>query len=144
MESPQTINRIPETQTVMVVEDYDGIRLLLKGHLEKLGYRVVEASDGMEAVEVAREESSSLRLILMDLNLRSTDGLTATSRIREIKELYDVPIVACTARSSEEQKEKALKAGCTDFVAKPIDKKTIETILDRYLPKDNTQSQIKK
>ena len=73
----------------------------------------------------------------MDLNLPSVDGLTATRRIREIKELCDVPIIACTARSSEEQKAKALEAGCTDFVAKPLDKKAIEIILDQYLPKDS-------
>lgn len=137
MESPQAIPQIVDAQTVMVVEDYDAIRLLLKSHLEKLGYRVLEASDGMEAVEVARAECRFLRLILMDLNLRSTDGLTATSRIREIKELCDVPIIACTARSSEEQKVKALAAGCTDVVAKPIDRKAIEDILERYLSKDN-------
>jgi len=65
------------------------------------------------------------------------DGLTATKEIRQIKELCDVPIIACTARSSEEQKAKAFEAGCTDFVAKPIDKKAIETILEQYLPKDN-------
>lgn len=139
MASPQAIPQTSDAQTVLVVEDYDGIRLLLKDHLEKLGYRVLEASDGMEAVELARAEYDSLGLVLMDLNLRSTDGLTATKGIRRIKELCDVPIIACTARSSEEQQAKALAAGCTDFVAKPIDKKIIEKILDKYLPKDNSQ-----
>ena len=138
MESPQAIPHPSKPQTVMVVDDYDGIRLLLKGHLEKMGYRVLEAADGMEAVEVARRECGSLSLILMDLNLRLTDGLTATSRIREIKELCDVPIIACTARSSEAQRVQALTAGCTDFVAKPIDKSSIATILERYLPKDSS------
>ena len=117
----------------MLVDDYDAIRLILKGHLEKMGYWVVEASDGSEAVEVAERECSHLQLILMDLNLPGIDGLDATSRIREIKELCDIPIIACTARSTEEHKAAALAAGCTDFVAKPLDKKTIEMILDRYL-----------
>lgn len=118
----------------MLVEDYDAIRLILKGHLEKMGYRVVEASDGDEAVRLAIRECASLQLILMDLNLPVIDGLAATSQIRAIKELCDVPIIACTARSSEEQKASAFAAGCTDFVAKPLDKKTIETILEQYLP----------
>lgn len=122
----------------MLVEDYDAIRLILKGHLEKMGYRVVEASDGDEAVQLAMRECQSLRLVLMDLNLPVVDGLAATSRIRAIKELCDVPIIACTARSSEEQKESALAAGCTDFVAKPLDKKTIESILAQYLPNGHT------
>ena len=136
MEMPHSTLQSVETETVLVVDDYDGIRLLLRGHLEKLGYRVLEASDGAQAVEVARQECATLGLILMDLNLPQTDGLTATKGIREIKELCDVPIIACTARSSEEQKVKAMEAGCTDLVAKPIDKRAIETILDRYLPKD--------
>jgi CheY-like chemotaxis protein len=131
MESPRPSN----AKTIMVVDDYDAIRLILKSHLEKVGYRVLQASDGDEAVEIAKRECNNLHLILMDLNLPVVDGLVATRRIRQIKELCDVPIIACTARSSEEQKEKAMEAGCTDFLAKPLDKKAIETILDQYLPK---------
>jgi CheY-like chemotaxis protein len=136
MENPRPSN----VKTVMVVDDYDAIRLLLKEHLEKLGHRVLQASDGNEAVEIAKREGNNLHLILMDLNLPVVDGLVATRRIRQIKESSDVPIIACTARSSEEQKVKAMEAGCTDFLAKPLDKKAIETILDRYLPKDSVAS----
>lgn len=128
----------------MLVEDYDAIRLILKGHLEKMGYRVLEASDGDQAVNLALSECSTLRLILMDLNLPVVDGLAATSRIRAIKELCDVPIIACTARSSEEQKASAFAAGCTDFVAKPLDKKTIEHILEQYLPVNGNPSATQK
>jgi two-component system, cell cycle response regulator DivK len=141
MESPRSVPQNADMQTIMLVEDYDAIRLILKGHLEKMGYRVLEASDGDEAIQLALRECSSLRLILMDLNLPVVDGLAATSRIREIKELCDVPIIACTARSSEEQKQSAFAAGCTDFVAKPLDKKTIETILERYLPNKSNAAQ---
>jgi CheY-like chemotaxis protein len=140
MESPQTLPQTFKTQTIMLVEDYDAIRLILKGHLEKMGYRVLEASDGDQAVNLAMRECTNLQLILMDLNLPVVDGLAATTRIRAIKELCDVPIIACTARSSEEQKASALAAGCTDFVAKPLDKKTIETILEQYLPNHKTAS----
>jgi CheY-like chemotaxis protein len=134
MESARTVPQTTDTQTIMLVEDYDAIRLILRGHLEKMGYRVLEASDGDQAIDLAMSECKNLRLILMDLNLPVTDGLTATRQIRAIKELCDVPIIACTARSSEEQKESALAAGCTDFVAKPLDKKTIESIIEQYLP----------
>ena len=140
MQDPHAVSQTSDTQTIMLVEDYDAMRLILKGHLEKMGYRVLEASDGGEAIDLALRECRSLRLILMDLNLPSIDGLTATSRIREIKELCDVPIIACTARSSDEQKASAFAAGCTDFVAKPLDKKTIETILERYLPNHQPSS----
>lgn len=125
----------PETGTpsILLVDDYDAIRLLLKDHLEKKGFRVLQAADGGEAVEAARVECRNLSLILMDLNLPTMDGLAATRRIREIAELCDVPIVACTARSSEESRRAAMEAGCTELVAKPIDKATLEAILKKYV-----------
>lgn len=120
--------------TILLVEDYDGIRLLMKTYLEKHGYRVLEARDGDEAVKVAGEACDTLRLIVMDLNLPKTDGLTATRSIREMAELCDVPIVACTARSSPEERAAALEAGCTDLLPKPLGRDTIELIIERYLP----------
>jgi CheY-like chemotaxis protein len=123
----------PEQPTILLVDDYDAIRLLMKSFLQKQGYRVLEARDGDEAVRMAGEECQSLRLIVMDLNLPKTDGLTATRSIRKMSELCDVPIVACTARSSPEEREEALRAGCTDLLPKPIDKETIEMIIRRFL-----------
>lgn len=119
---------------ILLVEDYDGIRLLMKTYLQKHGYRVLEARDGDEAVEIAGRECQALRLIVMDLNLPGTDGLTATRRIRDMAELCNVPIVACTARSSAEEREAALAAGCTDLIAKPLGKDSIELIVGRFLP----------
>lgn len=120
-------------QTILLVEDYDGIRLLMKTYLQNHGYRVLEARDGDEAVRVAGEECRTLRLIVMDLNLPKTDGLAATRAIREMAELCDVPIVACTARSSDAEREAALAAGCTDLIAKPLGKDAIELIINRFL-----------
>ena len=130
----QAPSRPVDGQTILLVEDYDGIRLLMKTYLEKHGYRVLEARDGDEAVKIAGEECQTLRLIVMDVNLPKTDGLTATRLIREMAELCDVPIVACTARSSPEEREAARAAGCTDLIAKPLGKDTIKLIIDRFLP----------
>lgn len=121
--------------TILLVDDYDGIRLLMKTYLEKHGYHVLEARDGDEAVRIAGEEGRTLRLILMDLNLPKTDGLAATRLIREMAGLCDVPIVACTARSSPEERAAALAAGCTDLLPKPLGKDTIELIIERFLPR---------
>lgn len=120
--------------TILVVDDYDAIRLLLREQLQRKGYRVIEASDGEQAVEAASRECQSLRLVLMDINLPGVDGLTATQRIREIAEMCDVPIVACTARSAPDERAQALAAGCTEVVAKPINKETVEAILTKYFP----------
>ena len=81
-----------ERRTIMVVEDYDDTRLLLKKGLEGLGYSVLEASNGQEAVDIAERERPDL--ILMDLDLPILDGIAATQRIRQQAELENVPIVA--------------------------------------------------
>lgn len=120
-------------ETILLVEDYDAIRLLMKSYLQKHGYRVLEASDGDEAIKIAGEECRALRLIVMDLNLPKTDGLVATRSIREIAGLCNVPVVACTARSSPAERQAAMEAGCTDLIAKPLGKETIELIIERYL-----------
>lgn len=121
-------------QTILLVEDYDAIRLLLKDYLERNGYQVLQATDGDEAVQIAKRECHHLDLILMDINLPAKDGIAATQLIREIEELCDVPIVACTANRTVNHRESAVAAGFTDFVAKPLDLQTVKTILHRYLP----------
>ncbi len=69
----------------------------------------------------------------MDLNLPKTDGLVATRSIRKMSELCDVPIVACTARSSPDERAAALDAGCIELLPKPLGRDTIELIIERYL-----------
>jgi CheY-like chemotaxis protein len=119
-------------RTVMVVEDFDDTRHLLRLLLERQGYYVLEATNGQRAVELAKTEHP--RLILMDLSLPVLDGLSATRQIREQGFLNDVLIVAVTAHQEREYKEKALAAGCDDFVNKPLDFDQLETLLRRFMP----------
>src|SRR5687768_15081064 len=114
MESGQKQN-----QTVLVVEDYDDARELISMWLKGSGYRVIEARDGAEAIEVARRECPDL--VIMDMSLPTLDGLSATQTIRGIEELCHVPIIACSANDVREWADKALAAGCNDFVSKPVD-----------------------
>ena len=99
--------------------------------LELAGYRVLEAENGLEAVEVAREEHPDA--ILMDMSLPVMDGCQATRRIREHPELRNIPIIACTAHNRWEWRGKAIVAGCTDFITKPLDSEGLTTVLSRYL-----------
>jgi two-component system, cell cycle response regulator DivK len=118
---------------VLVVDDYDDGRLLLKQLLESKGFRVTETSNGEEAVESVRRECPDL--ILMDLNKPRMDGLTAARKIRECRELCrDVPMVAVTAYHTYGMKEAAEEAGCDAYVAKPIDQAQFERTLRRLLP----------
>lgn len=119
--------------TVMVVEDFEDNRFMMRRLLEMSGYHVLEAINGEEAIELARREHPSL--ILMDLSLPLLDGLAATRRIREHAELRDVPIVAVSAHDTADFHADALAAGCNDYVTKPIDFDQLEALLNRLLPK---------
>jgi len=123
--------------TVMVVEDFEDNRFMMRRLLEMSGYRVLEAVNGEEAVELAHKERP--QLILMDLSLPQLDGLAATRRIRQHADLRDVPIVAVSAHDTADFHADALAAGCNDYVTKPIDFDQLEALLKRLLPKNSSQ-----
>jgi two-component system cell cycle response regulator DivK len=96
-------------QTILVVEDSDDIRHMMKFMLEMKGLRMVEAVNGREAIERALGESP--QLILMDLSMPVMDGWEATRKLRQYEPTREVPIVAISAHCREEQREQALRAG---------------------------------
>ena len=126
----QSMSNENSARTIMVVEDYDDTRLLLKKGLEGLGYSVLEASNGQEAVDIAAREH--LDLILMDLDLPILDGIVATQRIRQQSNLR-VPIVAVTAYPMSYTRVKAFSEGCDEYMAKPIDMTELARLVNRYL-----------
>jgi two-component system cell cycle response regulator DivK len=106
-------------KTVLVVEDYADSRLMMGRLLEMRGYRVLEAANGREAVEIAERESPDV--VLMDLQMPVLDGFTATSIIRRIESICRVPVIAVSAQSGEDYVAAARRVGCDHFVAKPVD-----------------------
>jgi two-component system, cell cycle response regulator DivK len=116
----------------LVVEDFEDSRFMMRQLLELAGYRVVEATDGEEAIKLAVAEQPEL--ILMDLSLPKLDGLAATRRIRQEDGLGQVPIVAVSAHDSPGSRSEALAAGCDEYVTKPIDFDQLSTLLSRLLP----------
>ena len=116
---------------VLVVEDFEDNRFMMRRLLEMAGYEVLEATDGEEAMVVAERERPAL--ILMDLSLPRVDGLAATRQIRQHPELSAVPIVAVSAHDSSDFHAEALAAGCNDYVAKPIDFDQLDDLLSRVL-----------
>ncbi len=117
--------------TIMVVEDFEDNRFMMRRLLEMSGYRVVEAENGEEAVTRAGEEQPDL--ILMDLSLPLLDGLAATRRIRQNVKLREVPVVAVSAHDTADFHAEALAAGCNEYVTKPIDFDQLEEVLSRLL-----------
>lgn len=113
---------MPETDsppvTVLVVDDYEDIRQLLRFMLETCGYLVLEAENGQTALDLACERCPDL--ILMDVDMPVLDGLSATRRLRETEGVRHIPVIIITAHSHEQYRPAAFAAGCTEFHSKPI------------------------
>ena len=114
-------------RTVLVVDDFDDTRLLLRTWLERRGFRVVEAANGIQAVNQAQTETPDL--IIMDMQMPQLDGLSATRRIRNLKSLNSVPILAVSAYGADQFREQALAAGCNEYVSTPFEPATLEGII---------------
>jgi PAS domain S-box-containing protein len=104
---------------ILYVEDNPDNFRLVKTLLEKSGYEVVGAADGIEAIVRAPQEMPDL--VLMDINIPSLSGYEVTTRIKSMKGLEEVPVVALTAKTMKGDKDMALAAGCVGYIAKPID-----------------------
>ena len=125
--------------TVLIVEDSDDIRRLMKMVLEIKGYRVLEAINGRQAVERAPLEKPDL--ILMDLSMPVLNGWEATRQLRLLDETRETPIVAVSAYCGDAKHEDALAAGCNACMHKPIDNQKLDEILSRFLRVRVRQSQ---
>jgi CheY-like chemotaxis protein len=115
---------------ILIVEDVD-LNLELLVQLLEDEYELVTAGDGEQGVAVAKSERPDL--ILMDMSLPIVDGWEATRRIKAIEEFKDVPIIALTAHAMAGDREKALEAGCDDYLTKPLDDDLLYEKLDYFL-----------
>jgi CheY-like chemotaxis protein len=114
-------------RTILIVDDFDDTRLLLRTWLEKKGYRVVEAENGNEAV--AKAESGGFDLIIMDVEMPELDGLSATRKIRQLTNYRTVPIVAVSAYGADQFRAEALAAGCDEYVSTPFEPEELERLI---------------
>jgi len=117
--------------TVLLVEDTEDNRFMMRRLLEMAGYGVVEATNGEEAVRLAKSERPDL--ILMDLSLPVIDGLAATRAIRKLDGFGKVPIVAVSAHDTSDFQTDAITAGCDSYITKPIDFSQLEVLIARLL-----------
>jgi CheY-like chemotaxis protein len=118
---------------IMIVEDFDDVRMMMRTFLERSGYRVVEVVNGQDAIDVARRERPDL--ILMDLSMPVLDGFGAIHYIRKQAGLSDVPIVIVSSHAEPEIRADALAVGCSDYLLKPFDSHQLKDTIDRILPK---------
>ena len=116
---------------VLVVEDNETNLYLIRFILEKSGFEVIVSRDGGSGVELSVKEKPDL--IIMDLQLPDIDGLETTKRIRASEIDGEIPIVALTSYALTGDREKALAAGCTGYIEKPINPETFVLEIEKYL-----------
>jgi two-component system cell cycle response regulator DivK len=114
-------------RTILIVDDFDDTRLLLRTWLQKKGYRVVEAENGNRAVAAA--ESNRPDLIIMDVEMPELDGLAATRKIRKLTNFREVPIVAVSAYGADQYRDHAIAAGCDEYVSTPFEPEELERLI---------------
>ena len=116
---------------ILYVEDNPDNVYMLTRRLKKKGFELIIAGDGQEGIDKAIEESPDL--ILMDLSLPTMDGWTATAEIKKIEEVKDIPIIALSAHAMPEHRDRAIKAGCSDYDTKPVDIKRLLNKMAQYI-----------
>ena len=116
---------------ILYVEDNPDNVYMLTRRLKKKGFELIIAGDGQEGIDKAVEEKPDL--ILMDLSLPTMDGWTATAEIKKIEEVKDIPIIALSAHAMPEHRDRAIKAGCSDYDTKPVDIKRLLSKMGQYI-----------
>lgn len=116
---------------ILYVEDNPDNVYMLTRRLKKKGFELIIAGDGQEGIDKAVEENPDL--ILMDLSLPTMDGWTATAEIKKIEEVKDIPIIALSAHAMPEHRDRAIKAGCSDYDTKPVDIKRLLSKMGQYI-----------
>jgi len=120
------------TKLVLIVDDQNDIRKIMKDKLTNAGYEVIEAASGEAGISLAERDNPGL--ILMDMQLPGVDGYEATRRIKSNPELGHIPIIAITSYALLGDKAKAMNSGCNDYMTKPFSPRELLVRVSKYLP----------
>jgi two-component system cell cycle response regulator DivK len=120
------------TKRILIIEDQEDNRAIMRDLLSTAGYALIEAVDGEEGVRLARSERPDL--ILMDIQLPVLDGYEATRQIRATTDLKSVPIIAVTSYALSGDEAKTREAGCDSYVAKPFSPRELLAKVRALLP----------
>ena len=119
-------------KTILCVEDNFQNRTLVNRILSSRGYNVVEAVDGLEGLEMIRTLKPPL--VLLDIDLPGMGGIEIIGHVRADEALKHIPVIALTASAMQGDKERFLKAGCDDYLSKPVQVKQLLDMVAKYYP----------
>ncbi len=115
---------------ILLIEDNEQNRYLTTFILEKHGYKVFQACTGLEGIELAKKIGPDM--ILLDIQLPEMDGYVVAGELRKLLAMKEIPIIAITSFAMPGDREKALGAGCTDHITKPINPDTFIPSIEKY------------
>ncbi len=119
---------------ILYIEDNPQNMRLVRKILKHAGYSVLEAENGLDGLDAAENQRPDL--ILMDVNLPDIDGLEVTARLKAIDHLAHIPVIALTANAMVGDRERALEAGCDDYLPKPVGRQDLLDIVKQYVSPD--------
>ena len=119
------------SKKILIVEDDPRNLKMIQMTLRPYGYSLLEATDGEEALKVARSDKPDL--IIMDLRLPKVSGLEVTRQLRQMSDFNHIAIIAITAYAMKGDKEKAISAGCDAYLAKPINTRELPRLVTEML-----------
>lgn len=131
LQPPPVQSSGPLGQTLLLVEDNEDNRIIYSTVLRHVGYDVVEALDGVQAVSLARSVLPDL--ILMDISIPAIDGWEATRILRKDPLTTGIPIIALTAHALADDRERAKAVGFTSYLAKPVEPRTVVAEVQRWI-----------
>jgi CheY-like chemotaxis protein len=117
---------------ILVIEDNPWNARLIEDILETLNYKVLEAYNGENGIEIARREQPGL--ILMDVMLPGINGIEVVKMLKSDPEVAHIPVIALTASSSQEVERRCMEAGCVAYMTKPFTKKVLTEMVKKHLP----------
>src|SRR5687768_4018355 len=119
------------TRTILTVDDSTSMRQMVKATLQSAGYGVVEAANGQEALDFARD--NTVDLVISDVNMPRMDGITLINELRQLPGYRLTPMLMLTTESSQEKKQEGKRAGATGWIVKPFNPVQLLETLKRLL-----------
>lgn len=132
----ETTKQSREKRRILVAEDDLSSYMFFEVLLKDEDFEVLRAENGAEAVSLCREDPD-IALVLLDIKMPGVDGYEAVRKIREFNK--KIPVIAQTAYAFKEDRDKAMQAGCSDYITKPVEKELLMEKIHRYLPPGSGQ-----
>jgi chemosensory pili system protein ChpA (sensor histidine kinase/response regulator) len=126
--------RIESKSTILVVDDSVTVRKVTSRFLERQGFNVAVAKDGIDAIEILQDTTPDM--ILLDIEMPRMDGFEVATQVRHNKRLKHIPIIMITSRTGEKHRERALEIGVNDYMGKPFQEQELLSKIQNILGKE--------